>query len=155
MDTPNVPDGRPRPVEAAWVLTLAAVAAEAAVWVLGAFVVAPTGLDELTASLGARGAARQLALSGGVLAVLLAGWLAVGARMRAGHGWARVALTALGAAFLLFRIGDLGMSGAQPAAWAALAALPDLLAAAVVVPMYLPAARGYFPARARSRSREA
>lgn len=74
---------RPKGIEAAWRLTLAAVAATAVDWVLGAFVIEPTGLGELTAHSGADAAARQLALSGGVLLVVLAGWLAVAVRMRA------------------------------------------------------------------------
>ncbi|MFJ6780508.1 hypothetical protein [Streptomyces yangpuensis] len=140
---------RPRQIEAAWALTLAAVAAEVLVWVLGVFVVAPTGLDELTEHAGRGGAITQLALSGGVLAVLVTAWLAVAARMRAGRGWARAVLTVAGAAFLLFRVGDFGMDGVDPVWWGVVNALPDLLAAAAVVPMYLPEARSHFPARVR------
>ncbi|MFD6109613.1 hypothetical protein ACFWG0_05810 [Streptomyces yangpuensis] len=136
-------------IEAAWALTLAAVSAEVLVWVLGVFVVAPTGLDELTEHAGRSGAIAQLALSGGVLAVFVAGWLAVAAQMRAGRGWARVVLTVVGAAFLLFRVADFGMDGVDPVWWGVVNALPDLLAAAAVVPMYLPEARAHFPARAR------
>ncbi|MFJ9547661.1 hypothetical protein [Streptomyces erythrochromogenes] len=141
--------GRPRQIEAAWALTLAAVAAEALIWVLGVFVVAPTGLDELTEHTGRSGAITQLALSAGVLAVFLACWLAVAARMRAGRGWARVVLTVVGALFLVFRVGGLGTDGIAPAWWAVVNALPDLLAAAAVVPLYLPAARAHFPSRER------
>ncbi|MFE3864251.1 hypothetical protein ACFXPT_27930 [Streptomyces goshikiensis] len=65
---------RPKEIEAAWLLTLAAVVGQAVVWVLGAFVVDPTGLDDMTSVSGADAAARQLALSGGVLTVVLAGW---------------------------------------------------------------------------------
>ncbi|THA86966.1 hypothetical protein [Streptomyces sp. A0592] len=140
---------RPRQIEAAWALTLAAVAAEVLVWVLGVFVVAPTGLDELTEHTGRSGAITQLAWSAGALTVLMAGWLAVAARMRAGRGWARAVLTVVGAVFLLFRVGDLGMDGIEPAWWAVFNALPDLLAAAAVVPMYLPEARAHFPSGAR------
>ncbi|MFC9585078.1 hypothetical protein ACFVJ8_19910 [Streptomyces yangpuensis] len=140
---------RPRQIEAAWALTLTAVAAEVLVWVLGVFVVAPTGLDELTEHAGRSGAITQLVLSGGVLAVLVAGWLAVAARMRAGRGWARAVLTVVGAAFLLIRVGDFGMDGLDPVWWGVVNALPDLLAAAAVVPMYLPEARAHFPARLR------
>ncbi|AQT76044.1 MULTISPECIES: hypothetical protein [Streptomyces] len=140
---------RPRQVEAAWALTLAAVAAEALVWVLGVFVVAPTGLEELTEHSGRSGAMTQLALSAGMLVVFLGGWLAVAARMRAGRGWARAVLTVAGALFLAFRVGGLGMDGIDPAWWTALTALPELLAAAAVVPLYLPEARAHFPSRAR------
>ncbi|MFG2340776.1 hypothetical protein [Streptomyces yangpuensis] len=140
---------RPRQIDVAWALTLAAVAAEVLGWVLGVFVVAPTGLDELTEHAGRSGAITQLALSGGVLAVLVAGWLVVAGRMRAGHGWARTVLTVVGAAFLLLRVGDFGMDGVDPMWWGVVNALPDLLAAAAVVPMHLPGARAHFPARAR------
>ncbi|MBW5482482.1 hypothetical protein [Streptomyces bambusae] len=145
---------RPRQIEAAWALTLAAVATEVLVWFLGAFVVPPTGLDELTEFSGRSTAIARLALSAGVLVVLLAGWLAVAARMRAGHAWARAVLACVGAALVLFRVGDLGMDGGMDGAgagwWTALMALPDLLAAAAVVPMYLPGARAHHPPR-RSR----
>ncbi|MEU6313593.1 hypothetical protein [Streptomyces sp. NPDC047014] len=141
-------DGRqPKEIAAAWALTCAAVAAHAAVWALGAFVVAPTGYDELTATSGTGGAARQLALSGGVLLLFLAGWLAVGLRMRAGHGWARLVLALIGVGSLLFLANDFSMSGTELGLWPLLSAVPDLLAAAVVVPMYLPAARTHFLTR--------
>lgn len=151
MNTGNSGAGprRPRQIEAAWALTLAAVAAEVLVWVLGVFVVAPTGLDEMTEYSGRSGAITQLAWSAGVLTAFLASWLAVAARMRAGHGWARAVLTVVGAVFLLLRFGGLGMDAIDPAWWAVVNALPDLLAAAAVVPMYLPEARAHFPSRAR------
>ncbi|WP_405699966.1 hypothetical protein [Streptomyces sp. NBC_00069] len=120
-----------------------------AVWVLGSFVVEPTGPDDLTATDGAGGAARQLAVSGGVLIVVLAGWLAVGVKMRAGRGWARTVLGIAGAASLVFAATDLGTDGLWPDAWSVLATLPDLLTAAVAVPLYLPAARAHFPGPAR------
>ncbi|MFH9795537.1 hypothetical protein [Streptomyces virginiae] len=141
--------GRPKQTEAAWALTLAAVAAEVLVWVLGVFVVAPTGLDELTEFAGRSAAVTQLVRSAGVLAVLLGAWLFVAARMRAGRGWARAVLTVVGAVFLLFRVGGLGMDGIDPAWWAVVNTLPDVLAAAAVVPMYLPGARAHFPSAPR------
>ncbi|MFG2713028.1 hypothetical protein ACGFX2_21090 [Streptomyces goshikiensis] len=141
--------GRPKEIEAAWALTLAAVAGEAVVWVLGAFVVDPTGLEDLTSVSGADAAARQLALSGGVLAVFLAGWVAVAVQMRAGRGWARAVLGAAGALCLAAAATDFGMSGTGPAAWPLLACLPDLLTAAAVVPMFLPSARTHFQSRTR------
>ncbi|MET9571573.1 hypothetical protein ACFYNW_06110 [Streptomyces virginiae] len=55
-------------------------------WVLGVFVVAPTGLEELTGFAGRSAATTQLARSAGVPAVLLGSWLVVAARMRAGRG---------------------------------------------------------------------
>ncbi|MFE2923834.1 hypothetical protein [Streptomyces goshikiensis] len=140
---------RPKEIEAAWLLTLAAVVGQAVVWVLGSFVVDPTGLDDMTSVSGADAAARQLALSGGVLAVVLAGWLAVAVRMRAGRGWARAVLGVAGALCLVAAATDFSMSGTGPAAWPLLACLPDLLTAAAVVPMFLPAARAHFQARPR------
>ncbi|MFD6180402.1 hypothetical protein [Streptomyces goshikiensis] len=139
--------GRPKEIEAAWVLTLAAVAGQAVVWVLGSFVVDPTGLDDLTSVSGADTAARQLALSGGVLAVVLVGWLAVAVKMRAGRGWARAVLGVAGVLCLAGAATDFSMSGTVPAAWPLLACLPDLLTAAAVVPMFLPAARTHFQPR--------
>ncbi|MEC4575645.1 hypothetical protein [Streptomyces virginiae] len=141
--------GRPKQIEAAWALTLAAVAAEVLVWVLGAFVVPPTGLDELTGFAGRSAAITRLSWSAGVLAVLLGSWLFVAARMRAGRGWARAVLTVVAAVFLLFRIGGLGTDGIDPAWWAVVNALPDVLAAAAVVPMYLPEARAHFSSAPR------
>lgn len=128
-------------------VTLAAVVAEVAVWVLGAFVVAPTGLDESTAFAGRGEAVARLAVSAGVLALLLGAWVAVALWMRAGRGWARMVLTVLGAGLLMFRIGDFsmggmdGIGGVGPGWWVACNALPDLLAAAAVVPMWLPGSR--------------
>lgn len=135
---------RPGQIEAAWALTLAAVAAEALVWALGVFVVPPTGLDELTGYAGEDAAIGRLAVSAAVSAVLLGAWLAVATRMRAGRGWARAVLTCVGALCLLFRVNDFGMDGVEPGWWAAVICLPDLLAAAAVVPMYLPEARAHF-----------
>ncbi|MFG2989366.1 hypothetical protein ACGFZK_08750 [Streptomyces sp. NPDC048257] len=140
---------RPKEIEVAWALTLAAVAAKVLDWVLWAFVIGPTGLDELTDVAGADGAALRLAGSGAVLLVILAGWLAVAVKMRAGRGWARTVLGIVGAGNLLFVADDLGMSGMMPGMGPALAALPDLLAAAAVVPMFLPEARAHFRARPR------
>ncbi|MFD9378553.1 hypothetical protein ACFWBH_23905 [Streptomyces sp. NPDC059999] len=135
--------GRPGQIEAAWGLTLAAVAAEVLVWFLGAFVAPPTSLDELTEYAGRDAAIVRIALGAGALAVLLVAWLVVAGRMRAGRGWARAVLTVVGVGFLVFRAGGLG-TVEGPAWWSALNALPDLLAAAAVVPMYLSRARSHF-----------
>ncbi|MFJ7591663.1 hypothetical protein ACIQZO_30670 [Streptomyces sp. NPDC097617] len=110
-------------------------------------VIEPTGLRELTAFVGADAAALRLAVSGGVLLVLLAGWLAVAVRMRAGRGWARTVLGIAGVGNLLFLATDLSMSGTQPGLGPALASLPELLTAAAAVPMFLPEARAHFRAR--------
>ncbi|WP_327260411.1 hypothetical protein OG444_02025 [Streptomyces sp. NBC_01232] len=144
----DAPGARPQGIEAAWWLTLAAVAAHVVDWALGAFVIDPTGLDELTAVSGP-GAAGRLALSGGILAVLLGGWLAVAVKMRAGRGWARTVLGVAGAGGLLFVVNDYSMSGTVPGVGPALAALPALLAAAAAVPMFLPGVRAHFRARPR------
>lgn len=74
--------------------------------------------EELTAASGRSAALGQLALSGGVTAVLLAGLLAAAARLRAGRAWARAVLTVMGVAFLAFRAGGLGTDGVG-ALWAA------------------------------------
>ncbi|MCT4352047.1 hypothetical protein M5362_02715 [Streptomyces sp. Je 1-79] len=142
---------RPGQIEAAWALTLAAVAAEVLVWLLGVFVVPPTGLDELTEFSGRSSAVGQLAVAAAVLALLLGAWLAVAARMRAGRGWARAVLTFAGVLLLLFRVGDFSMDGVEPGWWAAVNCLPDVLAAAVVVAMYFPEAHAYFSRSSRFR----
>lgn len=97
--------GRLGQIEAAWRLTLAAVAAEVLVWFLGAFVAPPTSLDELTEYAGRDAAIVRIAVGAGALAVLLVAWLVVAGRMRAGRGWARAVLTVVGVGFLVFRAG--------------------------------------------------
>ncbi|MGK5447743.1 hypothetical protein [Streptomyces radiopugnans] len=148
--------GRPREVEGAFALTLAAVAAQVAVWVLGAFVVSPTGFEELRGETGQGDAFAQLALSGGFLAVVSALWLLLAARMRAGVNWARIALTAVGVLSGLFFLNSLSMDGFQ---WAADGGvgdllltdlLPDLLVAGAIVMMFLPASNAYFSATRRA-----
>lgn len=146
--------GRPGKVEAAFRLSLAAIAAQAVVWVLGTFAVAPTGFGEMRDEMGRDGAVVQAAVSGGFLVVLSALWLLLALRTRAGAGWARIALTALGVLFLLTGLGTDGFR------WSSAAGgtggllphdlLPDLLAAGAIVLMFLPASNAYFSAAPRA-----
>ncbi|MGW7318374.1 hypothetical protein [Streptomyces sp. NPDC054865] len=140
---------RPQEIEAAWGLTVLAVVVELLIWVSGSFLVAPTGLNELSEVSGRAGAYRQLAVSGAITAVLLAGWLALGWYVRAGQGWARTVLAVLTVLSLLLLFADSGMNGPWPGGWELFSALPDLMATAAVVFMYLPGARGHFPTRVR------
>ncbi|MET9571574.1 hypothetical protein ACFYNW_06105 [Streptomyces virginiae] len=55
----------------------------------------------------------------------------------------------MGAVFLALRVGGLGMDGIDPAWWAVVNALPDVPAAAAVLPMYPPEARAHFPSGTR------
>ncbi|MFF3019394.1 hypothetical protein [Streptomyces sp. NPDC057939] len=140
---------RPREIEVAWGLTVLAVVVELLVWVSGSFLIAPTGLNELSEVSGRAGAYRQLALSGAVMAVLLAVWLTLGWCVRAGRGRARTVLAVLTALSLLLSFADSGMNGPWPDGGELFAALPDLVATAAAVFMYLPGARGHFSTRAR------
>ncbi|WP_143688580.1 hypothetical protein [Streptomyces barkulensis] len=147
--------GRPRTVEAAFALSLAAIAVQVAVWVLGAFVVSPTGLEELRGELGRDGAARQLAASAGFLAVLGALWLLFCFRMRAGDGRARITLTVVGLLSGLFFLNTLSTDGFRWTADGGIGdllltdVLPDLLVAGAIVMMFLPASNAYFSAARR------
>ncbi|MFD3875297.1 hypothetical protein [Streptomyces sp. NPDC058623] len=69
--------------------------------------------------------------------------------MRAAHGWARTVLTVLTLLSLLFTFADSGMNGPWPDGWTLFSAPPDLTAAAAVVFMHLPGARGHFTSRTR------
>ncbi|CAL9449061.1 hypothetical protein [Streptomyces atacamensis] len=148
--------GRPRQVDAAFALSLAALAVQVAVWVLGSFVVSPTGLEELRGELGRDGAARQLAVSAVVLAVLGALWLLFCFKMRAGDGRARIALTAVGVLSGLFFLNSLSTDGFRWSAGGGIGdllltdLLPDLLVAGTIVLMFLPASNAYFSAARRA-----
>ncbi|MBN3928800.1 hypothetical protein IQ279_03930 [Streptomyces verrucosisporus] len=147
--------GRPRTVEAAFALSLAAIALQAVVWVLGTFVVSPTGLEELRGELGRDGATRQLAVPAGLLAALGALWLLFCFRMRAGDGRARIALTVVGLFSGLFFLNALSKDGFRWTADGGIGdllltdLLPDLLAAGAIVMMFLPASNAYFSAARR------
>lgn len=143
--SPGVRDGEPpRQVENAFLLSLGAIALQLVSWVLDAFVIAPTGLDEMRYEVGQQDAVVQLIISAGVLCVVSALWLFLAVRMRAGRNWARIVLTAATALSALFLLNSLSMSGYP---WDEMAgAAPDLLALGATVLMFLPSANTYFSA---------
>ncbi|MFE4177383.1 hypothetical protein ACFRR7_35990 [Streptomyces sp. NPDC056909] len=57
---------RPREVETAFLLLLAAIVVDAVVWVLDIFAMSPSGFDEMRDEMGGSGAIRQVALSAGL-----------------------------------------------------------------------------------------
>ncbi|MER7896717.1 hypothetical protein ABTX62_11475 [Streptomyces sp. NPDC096046] len=121
---------------------MTAVVTEVVTWVLGAFVVSPTGLAELRAERGTGGALAQLSLSAGLLLVVTALWTIGAVKIRAGRRWARAVLLAVGIAGLLFTLSEFSMNGVG---WeSALGALPLLLTATAVVLAYAPSSRPFF-----------
>jgi hypothetical protein len=151
MSTTVGSTGVPKAVEAAFVLSLAAAAAEAVIWVLVAFVLAPTEFDEMRSEVGRHDALVQLGISAGATLVICAVWLLCTFRMRAGANWARLVLTAGGVLAALFRLNDLSMSGFPWNGETVMHAVPDLLAAVVVVLMYLPPSGAHFAHAARTQ----
>ncbi|WP_330174644.1 hypothetical protein OG875_14480 [Streptomyces sp. NBC_01498] len=142
--------GRPREVEAAFVVFLVAIVADLVMWVLGTFVIAPTGWDDMRQEMGADGATRQMALSAGFTVVTSGLFLFFVFQMRRGHKWARIVLT-ITSALLLVSVADImsmnsGGSGSAGGVLRELidAASPLLLVAVAVVLMFLPAANRYF-----------
>ncbi|MGE7438252.1 hypothetical protein [Kitasatospora sp. NPDC001175] len=137
----------PREVRTAFRISLAAMAVEAATWLLDVFVIPPTGFDELRSTLGTQGAALQLALSAGFLLLTDALWLFLALRMRQGRNWARIVLAVLGAIGSLSLLADTGMNGFD---WSIMRqGVPTALAVGAAVLMFLPACKPHFaPARA-------
>ncbi|MFD3436558.1 hypothetical protein ACFWU3_03530 [Streptomyces sp. NPDC058685] len=135
----------PKPVRLAYALSLAGTAVELVGWVLGSFVIAPTGWEDLRADRGPSEALVQLAASGGVLIALSAVWLLCAYKMRAGRPWARVVLAVAGALCALWLVNNLTMSGFD----VSLAAerTHEVLAVATALLLYLPAANAHFTSR--------
>ncbi|WP_407285334.1 hypothetical protein [Streptomyces sp. BP-8] len=118
-------------------------------WVLNAFVIPPTGFDQLRDHEGLSGAILQLSLSAAVLAVLAGAWLLCAVWMRRGHNWARLVMIVAGAGNLLFMFNDMSMNGFGLAAldWSLPSSYaPDIFIAAIAVVLLLPASRAYFSA---------
>ena len=147
--------GCPKEVDAAFKLSVAAVALEVAAWVLGSFVISPTGLEEMRRESGESGAIGQLALSGAVMAVISALWLFVAFKMRAGLNWARLVFVAVSALSVFFQLNSLSMNGFQ---WTSdtivndllLGGLPSVLSVGAAVLLLLPASNAYFSGAARA-----
>ncbi|MEU6084318.1 hypothetical protein [Streptomyces sp. NPDC047108] len=133
---------RPREVETAFMLSVAAMAVQVVTWMLDVFVIAPTGLEQMRDADGERGALLQVALSGGATVVVTGLWLYFAVMMRAGRNWARIVLTVGGALSLFLLMNSLSMSGFAREEMLRIA--PDLLATAAIVLMFLPASRAYF-----------
>ncbi|MFG2196619.1 hypothetical protein [Streptomyces sp. NPDC048639] len=133
---------RPREVEMAFWLSVAAMAIQAVMWVLDVFVIAPTGLQQMRDADGQDTAMVQAAVSGAVTVVITGLWLFVAVMMRAGRNWARIVLTVGAGLSVLFLMNSLSMSGF---AWDEVVhSLPDAVAVAVVVLMFLPGSQAYF-----------
>ncbi|MFF1419542.1 hypothetical protein [Streptomyces sp. NPDC058280] len=143
-------------MEAAFVLLLVAIAVDTVMWVLGTFVIAPTGLDEMREVMGANGASRQAAMAVGFMVVTNALFLLVAFKMREGRRWARIAVVGVGALLLLSLLDSTSMNGLRPGSVAgALYNLfggvsPNLPAAGAVLLMFLPAANRYFSSTPRN-----
>jgi hypothetical protein len=134
--------GPPATVAAATVLWFAAFAVGVLSQVL------PLGGTDLA---GPTGAAAPAGLRLNPLVLLLLGFLAtVAPRMRAGHNWARLVLTVVGAAMLVLASSALAtvpvlVSAGGPGVLATLLLVGwFLLLAAAVTTMYLPASRAWF-----------
>ncbi|MFF3767562.1 hypothetical protein ACFYYR_26260 [Streptomyces sp. NPDC001922] len=145
--------GRPREVVGAFRLSLLAIAVNWVVWVLGAFVVRPTGFDEMRQEVGRQDALVQLAVSAGALLVISGVWLFCLLRMRAGRNWARIVLAAIAALSVLFVLNSLSMDGFDrlTGTWlmndVLLSDLPSgLLFAAAAALLFLPSSNAYFAA---------
>ena len=135
-------DEAPKPVRLAYALSMAGIAVELVGWVLGSFVIAPTGWGDLRADRGPSEALGQLAVSGGVLVALNALWLLCAYKMRAGRRWARVVLAAAGALCALWLVNNMTMSGFDVSL--AGERTHEVLAIAAAVLLYLPAANAHF-----------
>lgn len=132
----------PNAVEIAFRLSFLVVLLDAGGWVLDTFLIPPTGFQELRGRLGWAGAVQQATLSAGALAVVGAGLLLCAFWMRQGRNWARWALVALGALYLMFVLTDMNMNGLG--LWVAYRYLPELCTAAIAALLLLPASHSYF-----------
>ncbi|MCI3220772.1 hypothetical protein [Streptomyces sp. NP-1717] len=141
---------RPREVETAFLLLLAAIAVDALVWTLDTFVVSPSGFDDMRDEMGGSNAIQQAAMSAGFL-IATSGLLVYFVfQMRQGRNWARYTLAAVAALVALFMINSMSMNGFTTGSTAdviydiAIGTLPPLLVAGAVLLMFLPTANRYF-----------
>ncbi|MFD3519298.1 hypothetical protein [Streptomyces sp. NPDC058653] len=141
---------RPREVEAAFLLFLAAIALNPVSYVLDTFFISPTGIDEMRGEMGEDGAIRQVALSAGFVVVTTALLLLFALAMRQGRTWARNTITAVGALLLFVLVNSVSSDEYRPGATAGavydlvVGVGPVVLIAGAVVLMFRPAARTYF-----------
>jgi hypothetical protein len=140
--------GRPRVVEAAFLLLLALIAVDVVTWALGMFVIAPTGLDEMRAAAGPEAGLRQAAVSGAFTAVIAAVGVVLAVLIRRGRNWARLVLVGIAALVVLLDLATITMDGPPWAGMTAFTAIstiaPALLALAALVLLFLPTANPYF-----------
>ncbi|MCX4825749.1 hypothetical protein OG883_39115 [Streptomyces sp. NBC_01142] len=119
-----------------------AIAVDVIGWGLWAWVIHPTGFEEMRHEMGLRGAKRQLATSAGALVVVNALWLGFALSMRAGRNWARIVLAVVGALSALWLLNSVSMSGIESSAIPEV--IHDLLAICAAVLMFLPTSHSYF-----------
>lgn len=143
-------------MDAAFLLLLAVFALDAVTWVLGVFVIAPTGLDSMREASGEAGALRQAAVSGAFTLATTALGVLVAVLVRQGHGWARLVVVAAAALVAALDVLTFSMDG--PAAFTGLSAyellrdlVPVLLGVGALVCLFLPASNAYFADRGRAR----
>ncbi|MGW0087374.1 hypothetical protein [Streptomyces sp. NPDC003393] len=137
------------------------VAVSITVWTLGAFVLSPTGFEEMREEMGEHGARVQMLTSAGFLLVDTVLRVVLAFRMRAGRNWARLVLTALGALGMLLVLTTMGMGGFDgETVTEYIDELPlsdsvlTLLDACVIVLMFLPTANAYFSTRSVRGTRQ-
>ncbi|MDA0566835.1 hypothetical protein LG943_21325 [Streptomonospora sp. S1-112] len=147
--------GRPRAVEAAFLLLLAVIALDAVTWVLDMFVIAPTGLADMRAASGDVGAFRQAAVSGAFTLLVIGLGVLLAVMVRQGRGWARLLLVGAAALVALLDLATVAMDGPEVFAGASAYELlrdtvPALLGLAALVCLFLPASNAFFARRRRA-----
>ncbi|MEU0953072.1 hypothetical protein ABZ353_12100 [Streptomyces niveus] len=141
---------RPRVVETAFLLLLAAIAVDAVVWTLDTFVVSPSGFDEMRDEMGESGAIRQVAMSAGFLILTSGLFLFFVFQMRQGRNWARNTLAAVAALVAFFVINSMSTNEFDKGGTAGviydvfISVSPVFLVAGAVLLMFLPTANAYF-----------
>lgn len=147
---------RPKQVETAFLLLLAAIAVDAVVWTLDTFVISPSGLDEMRTEMGESQAIQQAAMSAGFLILTSGLFLFFAFQMRQGRNWARNTLAAVAAVVAFFMINSMSMNEFDKASTADviydvfISVSPVLLVAGAVLLMFLPTANTYFSGTKRT-----
>lgn len=152
---------RPREVQTAFLLLLAAIAVDALVWTLDTFVLSPTGLDEMRSEMGESAAVRQVAMSAGFLVLTSGLFLFFVFQMRQGRNWARNTVAAVAALIAFFLINSVSTNEFDKGSTADViydvfvGVSPALLVAGAVLLMFLPTANRYFSTTKRAERRSA
>ncbi|MFJ9027414.1 hypothetical protein ACIRQP_02610 [Streptomyces sp. NPDC102274] len=148
---------RPREVETAFLLLLAAIVVDAALWVLDTFAISPSGLDEMRNEMGESRAIQQVAMSAGFLIFTSALFLFFVFKMRQGRKWARSTLAATGTLVMFFLVNSVNASEFHKETVADviydlfISVSPVVLVAGAVVLMFLPRANMYFSSTKHSQ----